>query len=230
MPKKGGDEVEETDNHSTAGGTSRKKSSDKSIPVELANMPHMPTLSPGIPNAQNIMGKPASNFLPHQVGPPPSSQYLFGMPACAGQMPLPTQVGMSPQMQMPPSMGSQPFMYPFPFTTPDGRFISFYPGVDQMAAQDNTDAEADHTVKRSRLVWTDPLHKKFLEAVEHCGGIEHALPKAIMSDMKVMGLTRENVSSHLQKYRLRIKQEEEVAELQGRPSKKEDRPQREMKK
>ena len=81
-----------------------------------------------------------------------------------------------------------------------------YPGMDQVTGTQATDQ--DHATKRSRLIWTDTLHQRFLEAVERCGGIDHALPKAIMKDMKVEGLTRENVSSHLQKYRLRLKKSE----------------------
>ncbi|XP_072995671.1 transcription factor BOA-like [Typha latifolia] len=55
--------------------------------------------------------------------------------------------------------------------------------------------------KRPRLVWTPQLHKRFVEVVAHLG-IKNAMPKAIMEMMNVEGLTRENVASHLQKYRL----------------------------
>jgi len=43
--------------------------------------------------------------------------------------------------------------------------------------------------------------------VGRCGGVDRALPKAIMKDMDVGGLTRENVASHLQKHRMRLKRE-----------------------
>eukprot|EP00878_Enallax_costatus_P035623 GHUV01039804.1.p1 GENE.GHUV01039804.1~~GHUV01039804.1.p1 ORF type:complete len:217 (+),score=96.17 GHUV01039804.1:1-651(+) len=59
-------------------------------------------------------------------------------------------------------------------------------------------------VKRPRLVWTPELHKVFEEAVQKLG-VDKAVPKTIMQMMKVEGLTRENVASHLQKYRLSIK-------------------------
>lgn len=58
--------------------------------------------------------------------------------------------------------------------------------------------------KRARLVWTPQLHKRFVEVVGHLG-IKDAVPKTIMHLMNVEGLTRENVASHLQKYRLYIK-------------------------
>ncbi|KAG2327985.1 hypothetical protein Bca4012_037023 [Brassica carinata] len=57
------------------------------------------------------------------------------------------------------------------------------------------------TMKRQRLVWTPQLHKRFVDVVAHLG-IKNAVPKTIMQMMNVEGLTRENVASHLQKYRL----------------------------
>ncbi|KAL3334107.1 hypothetical protein AABB24_030729 [Solanum stoloniferum] len=58
--------------------------------------------------------------------------------------------------------------------------------------------------KRPRLVWTPQLHKRFVDVVAHLG-IKNAVPKTIMQLMNVEGLTRENVASHLQKYRLYLK-------------------------
>ncbi|CAH9115662.1 unnamed protein product [Cuscuta epithymum] len=65
--------------------------------------------------------------------------------------------------------------------------------------------------KRQRLVWTPQLHKRFLDVVGHLG-ISKAVPKTIMELMNVEGLTRENVASHLQKYRLYLKR------MQGFPN------------
>ena len=53
-------------------------------------------------------------------------------------------------------------------------------------------------------MWTPQLHKRFVDAVAHLG-IKNAVPKTIMQLMSVDGLTRENVASHLQKYRLYLK-------------------------
>jgi len=53
--------------------------------------------------------------------------------------------------------------------------------------------------RSKRLIWTDELHKSFLRAVEELG--MEAAPKAIMTEMNVKGITRENVASHLQKFR-----------------------------
>ncbi|KAH0934069.1 hypothetical protein HID58_011186, partial [Brassica napus] len=41
----------------------------------------------------------------------------------------------------------------------------------------------------SRVVWSQQLHERFLDAVEHLG-INHAVPKRIMEFMDVDGLTR----------------------------------------
>ncbi|KAG0465195.1 hypothetical protein HPP92_019359 [Vanilla planifolia] len=66
-------------------------------------------------------------------------------------------------------------------------------------------------VKRPRLVWTPQLHRRFVEVVTHLGE-KRAVPKTIMKLMNVGGLTRENVASHLQKYRLYLKR------MQGTPN------------
>ncbi|KAK1396805.1 transcription factor PCL1 [Heracleum sosnowskyi] len=67
-----------------------------------------------------------------------------------------------------------------------------------------TDSKKSETMKRQRLVWTPQLHKRFVDVVAHLG-IKNAVPKTIMQLMNVEGLTRENVASHLQKYRLYLK-------------------------
>ncbi|XP_065859603.1 two-component response regulator ORR24-like [Euphorbia lathyris] len=54
--------------------------------------------------------------------------------------------------------------------------------------------------KKPKVVWTDLLHFRFLQAVIYLG-LEKAVPKKILQLMNVSGLTRENVGSHLQKYR-----------------------------
>ncbi|EOA14786.1 hypothetical protein CARUB_v10028086mg, partial [Capsella rubella] len=54
------------------------------------------------------------------------------------------------------------------------------------------------------LKWKDGLHSKFLEAVEFLGE-RKALPKAIQRFMRVDGLSRKQISSHLQKYRRQMR-------------------------
>ncbi|MED6145197.1 hypothetical protein PIB30_022794 [Stylosanthes scabra] len=58
--------------------------------------------------------------------------------------------------------------------------------------------------KKPRVVWSLELHRKFVAAVEQLG-IDKAVPKKILDLMNVEKLTRENVASHLQKYRLYLR-------------------------
>ncbi|KAL1217551.1 Two-component response regulator ARR18 [Cardamine amara subsp. amara] len=58
------------------------------------------------------------------------------------------------------------------------------------------------TWKKHRVTWTPELHQKFLNAYEQLDGGNKAFPKQILTLMNVEGLTRNNVASHLQKYRL----------------------------
>ncbi|GLT43167.1 hypothetical protein SLA2020_171370 [Shorea laevis] len=60
--------------------------------------------------------------------------------------------------------------------------------------------------KKQRMVWTRELHQKFVAAVDQLGH-DRAVPKKILECMQSMGITdvtRENIASHLQKYRLYI--------------------------
>ncbi|KAI3925729.1 hypothetical protein MKX01_003288 [Papaver californicum] len=51
--------------------------------------------------------------------------------------------------------------------------------------------------KKRRVIWTAELHNHFLDAIEKLG-VDKGVPKRILEYMKVPGLTRENVASHLQ--------------------------------
>ncbi|KAM7472950.1 hypothetical protein LguiA_011133 [Lonicera macranthoides] len=68
--------------------------------------------------------------------------------------------------------------------------------------------------KKQRVVWSIELHRKFVAAVNQLG-IEKAVPKRILDLMNVEGITRENVASHLQKYRLYLKRISSVASQQA---------------
>ncbi|KAG8387892.1 hypothetical protein BUALT_Bualt02G0068700 [Buddleja alternifolia] len=76
------------------------------------------------------------------------------------------------------------------------------PAIDSCV--DDQSTAAAKNLKRPRLVWTPQLHKRFVDVVAHLG-LKNAVPKTIMQLMNVEGLTRENVASHLQKYRLYVK-------------------------
>ncbi|KAF2311861.1 hypothetical protein GH714_027037 [Hevea brasiliensis] len=73
-------------------------------------------------------------------------------------------------------------------------------------ARNKDEAEEDALAppKKAKVVWTNTLHNRFLQAVSHLG-LEKAVPKKILELMNVPGLTRGNVASHLQKYRMFLK-------------------------
>ncbi|KAM6556476.1 hypothetical protein CsatB_003495 [Cannabis sativa] len=58
--------------------------------------------------------------------------------------------------------------------------------------------------KKTKVVWTNSLQNRFLLAIKHLT-LDKAVPKKILDFMNVPGLTRENVASHLQKYRMFLK-------------------------
>uniref|UniRef100_A0A0E0N6F6 Two-component response regulator n=1 Tax=Oryza rufipogon TaxID=4529 RepID=A0A0E0N6F6_ORYRU len=70
--------------------------------------------------------------------------------------------------------------------------------VKEIEDQESSDG---NTVKKARVVWSVDLHQKFVNAVNQIG-FDKVGPKKILDLMNVPGLTRENVASHLQKYRL----------------------------
>ncbi|XP_038723604.1 two-component response regulator ARR2-like isoform X2 [Tripterygium wilfordii] len=70
---------------------------------------------------------------------------------------------------------------------------------DDAEEKDDTSA-----LKKPRVVWSVELHQQFVAAVDQLG-IDKAVPKKILELMNVPGLTRENVASHLQKYRLYLR-------------------------
>ncbi|KAL7241161.1 hypothetical protein ACSBR2_006728 [Camellia fascicularis] len=77
---------------------------------------------------------------------------------------------------------------------------------------DDKDFGDASSAKKARVVWTVDLHQKFVKAVNQIG-FDKVGPKKILDLMNVPWLTRENVASHLQKYRLylgRLQKENEL--------------------
>ncbi|KAM7492886.1 hypothetical protein LguiB_027495 [Lonicera macranthoides] len=85
---------------------------------------------------------------------------------------------------------------------------------DEDEDRDENGNEDPSTQKKPRVVWSVDLHRKFVAAVNHLG-IDKAVPKRILDLMNVEKLSRENVASHLQKYRLYLKRISSVASQQA---------------
>ncbi|KAK4423909.1 Two-component response regulator ORR26 [Sesamum alatum] len=101
----------------------------------------------------------------------------------------------------------------------DGYFFS----GDLVSGRKRKDADNKHddrvcgdpsSVKKARVVWTVDLHQKFVKAVNQIG-FEKVGPKKILDLMGVPWLTRENVASHLQKYRLYLSRLQKENELKA---------------
>nr|XP_010927521.1 two-component response regulator ORR24 [Elaeis guineensis] len=84
---------------------------------------------------------------------------------------------------------------------------------DEDSEENTQDHEESSAQKKPRVVWSVDLHGKFVAAVNQLG-IDKAVPKKILDLMNVENLTRENVASHLQKYRLYLKRLSTVANQQ----------------
>ncbi|KAK2998816.1 hypothetical protein RJ639_022708 [Escallonia herrerae] len=81
--------------------------------------------------------------------------------------------------------------------------------VSDAVSEQNEGSKDDSPMeKKPRVVWSREMHEKFLEAIKQLG-YERAFPKKIVELMNVPGLTRENVASHLQKYRMCVKRAQE---------------------
>ncbi|KAL1223703.1 Two-component response regulator ARR1 [Cardamine amara subsp. amara] len=86
---------------------------------------------------------------------------------------------------------------------------------DEEGEEQGDDKEEDASnLKKPRVVWSVELHQQFVAAVNQLG-VEKAVPKKILELMNVPGLTRENVASHLQKYRIYLRRLGGVSQHQG---------------
>ncbi|XVF43541.1 hypothetical protein PTKIN_Ptkin02bG0047900 [Pterospermum kingtungense] len=100
----------------------------------------------------------------------------------------------------------------------DGTDVSLRPQKKRGNTKEEEDSENDNddpsASKKPRVVWSVELHQQFVNAVNQLG-IDKAVPKRILELMNVPGLTRENVASHLQKFRLYLKRISGVTQQGG---------------
>ncbi|MED6182801.1 hypothetical protein PIB30_032132 [Stylosanthes scabra] len=78
----------------------------------------------------------------------------------------------------------------------------------------NSEGESSGTKHKKKVIWTNSLHSLFLVAIRHIG-LDKAVPKKILEIMNVPNLTRENIASHLQKYRIFLRKVAEKGILEG---------------
>ncbi|XP_073063781.1 putative two-component response regulator ARR19 [Primulina eburnea] len=95
------------------------------------------------------------------------------------------------------------------FASEEEKFKKISQSTPLSADECSTD-ETTLMEKKQRVVWTKEMHQKFLDAIELLG-YERAVPKRIAEVMGIPGLRRENVASHLQKFRNGLKRAQEVS-------------------
>ncbi|XBJ27845.1 hypothetical protein VPH35_005049 [Triticum aestivum] len=74
--------------------------------------------------------------------------------------------------------------------------------LDEVNVKNEKQKPAEKPTK-ARVIWTDELHKKFVEAHDKLLPGD-AVPKKILKLMNDSTLTRENIASHLQKHRMNL--------------------------
>ncbi|XP_023548680.1 two-component response regulator ORR24-like isoform X1 [Cucurbita pepo subsp. pepo] len=75
--------------------------------------------------------------------------------------------------------------------------------LETMNVEEKTNRN-DRTHKRSRIVWSSKLHRKFTEALSKLGNRKSS-PKIILKMMNEPSLTLRQVASHLQKFKSQVK-------------------------
>ncbi|XP_019450624.1 PREDICTED: putative two-component response regulator ARR21 [Lupinus angustifolius] len=79
---------------------------------------------------------------------------------------------------------------------------------------ENQGAENRRVQKKPKIVWTTQLHNLFMTAIKQLG-YDKAVPKKILEVMNVPYLTRGNIASHLQKYRIFLRNIAERGLVEG---------------
>jgi SHAQKYF class myb-like DNA-binding protein len=173
------------------------EASSSSSPPPLLSLSSSPTASPSPPMARRASAD--SNVFCLPPAPAPVSAILAHYvlpPSHRGLQQLPRSLAPSPRVRQRDQMSSS-----------SAATAATAIGAASPAAEECRASEERRPVKRQRrrLVWTTELHQHFLDAcamLEQRG--ESVAPKAILAFMNVRNLSRDNVASHLQKYRLKL--------------------------
>ncbi|KAF8118739.1 hypothetical protein N665_0002s0052 [Sinapis alba] len=89
-----------------------------------------------------------------------------------------------------------------PLNSSNGSYVSTDVSEKKRKRKSNGGSGDDlRPLKKLKIKWTDCLHDLFLQAIRHIG-LDKAVPKKILEFMNLSYLTRENIASHLQKYRI----------------------------
>ncbi|KAF7104537.1 hypothetical protein CFC21_105429 [Triticum aestivum] len=91
-----------------------------------------------------------------------------------------------------------------PATADKSKYSGNKRNVGDDSNENNESTHISSTHRKPRVTWTIELHNKFLEAINQIG-LDRAVPKKVLELMNVDCLSRENIASHLQKYRLYLK-------------------------
>ncbi|KAH0931217.1 hypothetical protein HID58_008334 [Brassica napus] len=89
-----------------------------------------------------------------------------------------------------------------PVNSSNGSYVSTDGSGENRKRKSNGGSGDDsRPLKKPKIKWTDCLHDLFLQAIRYIG-LDKAVPKKILEYMNLPYLTRENIASHLQKYRI----------------------------
>ncbi|CAN6805506.1 unnamed protein product [Brassica oleracea] len=89
-----------------------------------------------------------------------------------------------------------------PANSSNGSYVSTDGSGENRKRKSNGGSDDDsRPLKKPKIKWTDGLHDLFLQAIRYIG-LDKAVPKKILEYMNLPYLTRENIASHLQKYRI----------------------------
>lgn len=183
--------------------------------LDHASPIHLPEASLFSPQANPKM--PASRLNSHFMSPHTTSQSLQSTPSphetANGNLLLPIPAPPSAVVNyVPPKTSITDFQSDTSFSrSPTPPSIESIPSRGRNKRSSTPESKTEAALRKSelkllrkgprnRVKWTPELIELFHQALRKLG--DNAVPSAILDEMNIEGLTRENVASHLQKHRL----------------------------